>query len=202
SNIIESLKLKLDEEHPIAIKFNEYQKLKTDLVALKISSKDSQMTQFLLECDKKLLNGADKSEQLNNMSTIITQMKAIKEGLNSPENKEVKKIIHKLDRENRWGGSSKARKIEEALGAVPIEERVTLLQSKHPSVTIVFEAIASHRILTSFNNVKTKDGTQIKVEDAANSFKDFKNKFKEQFKSRQDVESTQEDVIESSKQFK
>jgi hypothetical protein len=166
----------------------EYLKLKVEIAALKVGLKDEKMDDYLKQCDEKILKGG-KLENSAAIQAQITRMKEVKAGLESDENREVVKIINKYDeKKTEWFSRNmdvKARKIEQAMANIPIEERAKLLESKAPEVTDLLKALAWHRINPFAKPVKEEN--KIEVSSSANTFKDFKNKFKDKFVDREDI---------------
>lgn len=149
---------------------------------------DVQMEQFLSQCDAAVKKGSTLIERLENLHDQMEKMNKILPQLKSKENNTVKEIIEQFGAKDTFlsiGMGAKARRIEVAYANVPIEERVKLLQSDDPSVTSLLNALASHRI-NPFQ--ETRIGNKINEKDAATSFKDFKNAYKEELSKRKDIE--------------
>ncbi|KTC83131.1 hypothetical protein [Legionella cincinnatiensis] len=166
----------------------EYQRLKNILIGLKVGKNDREMARFLDDCDKAIMQGGNLDERRDEIKKQIQKMQRVLPGLTSPENEEIKNLIKKFDARNKWytiGMDRKARKIEASLADVPIEERARLLSSNHQTVTNVLDAIAWKR-KSIFSSAKNNEG-KIDIENSADSFKDFKDKFKEAIAKRQDV---------------
>ncbi|KTD10791.1 hypothetical protein Lgra_1757 [Legionella gratiana] len=139
----------------------EYQKLKNDLIGLKVGNNDKEMDKFLVECDKAIMQTRNLDERLGKITEQIQKMQRVIQGLKSRENEAVKTLIKDFDARNKWytiGMGKKARKIEAALANVPIEERAKLLSSNDQTVTDVLDAIAWKRksIFSSAKNKKEK----------------------------------------------
>lgn len=80
--------------------------------------------------------------------------------------------------------NDKANRIEQAMARVPPAERVSLLQSE--ASKDVMKAIASHRYLGKRGKVYLTEGGEIDTEKAATTFKNFKEKFKEELPERRE----------------
>lgn len=179
---LEEVQLKLRSD--IAV----YQRLKNDLIHLKVCKNDKEMDKFLNDCDKAIMQSGNLDERLNQITKQNQKMERIIHGLTSSENQEIKNLIKKFDARNKWytiGMDRKARRIERALANVPIEERAKLLSSNHETVTNLLDAIAWKR-KSVFSSAKNKEG-KIEIEKSADSFKDFRIKFKDAIAKRQDV---------------
>ena len=176
----------------------QYESLKKGFESFSMGKNDLEMKKYLDDCDRAtILNGKPDIElmkaQIKSMNTMLDGLKE------SKETAEVKAIVNEFDKQSRWnpiGMGQKARRIEDAMAKVPIEERVNLLQSKHSAVSDVLKAIASHRI--SFIDPLNQD-KKISPEKAASSFTAFKEKFKTQINLRQDVVQEQDVKMQAPK---
>ena len=125
------------------------------------------------------------------MDKLVKDLEQTRLNLNSQVNNDIKKIIRRFDKQNQWvmafwywGSGIKARCIEAAMAKVPIMEREKLLTSKNSTITGVLAALASHRIqYTNPINAEKK----IVVEKSAETFKTFREKYKNDIDGRTDV---------------
>ncbi|MFT4059545.1 MAG: hypothetical protein QM652_08365 [Legionella sp.] len=161
--------------------------LKHSLQQLKFGPQDKLMDQFIEE-QEKTFNIARKSKQrqqlLKQLQQTVNRLEA------DAATKEIKTVIADL-RKNAGlftvGMNGKADRIENAMHKVSIEDRCHFLQSA--SFKEVMKTLASHRHLGKKEEVYLTENSNIDVNKAAATFKNFKEKFSEAFKDEEKKQS-------------
>ena len=156
------------------IEFNEKMKhfklLKHDIEKTKIGDNDSEMADYLSECEKKIIVDGKINDK------CISEMEKVKTGLQLSENVWVKQKI--TDYKNmKWynlNAGEKARRIEDAMKRIPISDRAEFLASTHKGVMTLLSALAWHRINPFAKPIQNE---RIVVSSSANTFKSFKTEF-------------------------
>jgi hypothetical protein len=166
---------------------NTYNELITNLDKLKCGKNDKGMDAFLAGCATEMHDANQNSsvdERIIKITAICEKMsqKSKELGESKPYQK-IKAMIAEFDTKIGWGMGKKARRIEDAMSNVPLEDRIHFLTSEDPTVTKVLQAIASHRI-SSTNPLN--DEEKIITGSSASSFKRFKQDFAE-ISERKDV---------------
>ena len=177
-----------------------YDNLSAQIKNLAFGTEDKEINEYLKQSKLKF-NTPDKANE------VLAEMQHMIKGLKSPANNEIRAIIKGFDsKSNQWwwfiGAGSKARRIEEAMAKVPINERGNLLKSDHQSIKDLYGALDSHRV--AFTKPTSNDNPN-KEEKYAKTFKDFKKKFHIEISNKKDTkidaENTNTTIINSSCSF-
>lgn len=161
----------------IEIQFPGTKEVMDKLNKLSIGSNDTQMQAYI---EKKLaeLKAANPEDR----AKIISGMHQIAEGLNQKINNEIIDNIvqFRANGQNTFaiGANKKADRIETAYKQIPIEERAQLASSSDKRVDTLKLALASNRHFWRRDVTIQNDG-MINEENAANSFKNMRNKFQQ-----------------------
>lgn len=177
----------------------EFKNVFTDLKKLKFSEQDQVMNDYIRDKQKQINSATNSGERdtiLKDLETTVSRLKADK------ASQEVKEVINGFKEKAGFftvGMNAKATRIENEMSKLSIEERCNFFgsdKSEH-----VLKAIASHRYWgSSGKTYLTKDGA-IDQEKAAQSFKEFKSKFKTQMDTPKQ-QKDEEHVKHEEKTFK
>ncbi|MDI9819322.1 MULTISPECIES: hypothetical protein [unclassified Legionella] len=145
-----------------------------ELKALKFGSNDEGMNKFIREKQQQInaTNGKGKNKILIELQQMVKNLKA------GDEMSEVRRIIADFRKSSGFftiGMKAKAKRIEEAMAKIPVEERIHFLKSK--SSGEVMKALASHRYLGKRGNVYLDKHDKIDCKKAATTYKNFHTKF-------------------------
>lgn len=153
-----------------------------ELKELKFGANDEKMNEFIWEKQEQIhdANPGQKREILNELVHTVEALKK------DTAVQEVREVIKKhRDKVGTFtsGMESKADKMEQAMGKVPIADRSQFLASEKSRD--VMKAMATHRTLGKKEIYLTKTG-EIDTKKAAQSFKDFKRKFEQQMAEKKE----------------
>lgn len=163
-----------------------YKSALVTLKNLRYGEFDKAIDKYLIECKQRIFANEAMCDEVAN------EMRELGSRLSDEVNREIRAMITSF-RDNASlfsiGMGRKADSIEHAMAALPLEDRVNLLDSMSPKVTELLKAVAAHRLFGK--EILTEEG-KIYAENTANSFKTFKAKFSDKFRERHDVVSLEE----------
>ncbi|MFY7698204.1 MAG: hypothetical protein ACOVQX_05265 [Legionella sp.] len=138
----------------------QYALAKQILKSSRLGVNDKEMNKFLLDCEKKIIQNASKetnTKASTSLATdqIINEMNQIGSKLASKEYTDFTRLLNQL-------GYTKAETIKQLFSAIPVEERLNLLESKHPAVSKFIKKVDSYKELTTqtitfFKNLKNQN---------------------------------------------
>ncbi len=157
-----------------------------DIEKYRFGPQDSKMTEFITQTQNAIKNATSEDEAVKLYQNLHNTLSTLK---NDPSLKELREIIGSF-RSNAhfytFGMKEKAKGIEEAMGQVPIEKRKNIHIENDDTREVLKQLASNRKILgsssTPLKKETTTEGVTKEVIDekkAAQSFKDFKEKFKD-----------------------
>lgn len=176
----------------------EFKDVFTDLKKLKFGENDKVMNDYIRDKQKQINSTTNPDERAKILKELETTVSKLKE---DKATQEVKNVINGFrERAGLFtvGMKAKATRIENEMSKLSIEERSNFFGSDKSEQ--VLKAIASHRHWGKGGKTYvTKEG-EIDQEKAAQSFKDFKSKFKAQMEAPK--QQKEEHVKKEERSFK
>lgn len=156
----------------------ELKEVFADLHKLKFGEHDKVMNDYIHDKQKQISSAANPGERAKILKELETTVSQLKEDKASQEVKDM--IVGFREKAGFFtvGMNAKATRIENEMSKLSIEERCNFLgsdKSEH-----VLKAIASHRHWGKEGTTYVTKSGEIDQSKASQSFKDFKNKFKDQ----------------------
>ncbi|WP_428411929.1 hypothetical protein [Legionella sp.] len=171
----------LRNESPSIERRKRYNVAIDELDKLKFGNNDRQMTEYIEKQEQKFIRALSPAAQ----EKIITEIQEMTENLQkNAAVAKIRSIVNNFREEANLftiGMNAKADRIEGEMAKVPLEARCHFVSNKQtPEVDNVLKQLASRRSLLHDGKIHLTDKGDIDEKKAAQSFKDFKNKFKEQ----------------------